>query len=562
MKGLRRARFFLGSLLSVSALLWVSSVAASDPGDRVSSLVSEASYRHYLDDMLYTHLGDNRGFGIEHDLAQANIVSILTSFGLEVTLEPVSYYGSTYYNVVGTQWGTLYPDQEYLIGAHYDSVNNPGADDNASGTALMLEAARVLSEFDSEYTIRFIAFDREEQGLWGSEQYVQDHISDDIVAMISADMVAFNTGANAATIECVAGSSSLMNSLEAAVQSYADGLIGNTSQWTCCSDHVPFHDAGFQACLLIEDWGNPNYHTSIDSVDTPNYIDYAYATKMTRSIVGFLVDHAGVIVDPIDADYDGDGDVDADDYSELLLCFSAPDTPPSDPSCLFFDFNGDNDVDCGDAGQFSTAWTAPGSAPTPWQCELEPAVAAGDGGRCFTVETPASTRPMALLVTGDPDDPSVVCLSKYVQADGHLGSSPVFQSSGAWTGILVCAGEIHPGTQYDIWCDFGTEGIPVLSPAASATTAVWGDTVGKFLGDYWEPPDGVARIMDIVAILDTFRALPGAPPIHWVDLIGTGPSGIECEPDQLIGTMDLVMALDAFSGFTFEKSTGCVIPCG
>ena len=189
MKGIRRVRMCLGFLFTFSAAAWVSSVAASDPGTTVSSLVSEASYRSYLDDMLYTRFGDDRGFGTEHDLAQANIYSILSGFGLDVVLEPVSYYGSTYYNVVGTKWGTIYSGQEYVLGAHYDSVNNPGADDNASGTALMLEAARVLSGFDSEYTIRFIAFDREEQGLWGSEQYVQDHINDDILAMISTSVI-------------------------------------------------------------------------------------------------------------------------------------------------------------------------------------------------------------------------------------------------------------------------------------------------------------------------------------------------------------------------------------
>jgi acetylornithine deacetylase/succinyl-diaminopimelate desuccinylase-like protein len=148
--------------------------------------VSEASYRDFLDNWLYTHAGDNRGVGgPEHDLARDNIEDFFLFYGLDVTLEPFQYSGLTYYNVVGTKLGTTFPNQEYIVGAHFDSVSNPGADDNGSGVALVLEAARILTQYDSAYTIRFIAFDREEQGLVGSYAYVSDHIGDDILGMIS-----------------------------------------------------------------------------------------------------------------------------------------------------------------------------------------------------------------------------------------------------------------------------------------------------------------------------------------------------------------------------------------
>ena len=191
------------SCLAVLALATWSAgpVGASEDGNQAVSQVSQASYTHVLDDMLYTHDGDNRGYGAEHDLAQANIAMLMESYGLTVTLEPVPYSGETYYNVVGTKTGYLFPDQEWIIGSHYDSVNNPGADDNASGSALVLEAARILSGYPSDYTIRFITFDREEQGLYGSDEYATTHADDDILGMISADMVAFNTGANSVDIE-------------------------------------------------------------------------------------------------------------------------------------------------------------------------------------------------------------------------------------------------------------------------------------------------------------------------------------------------------------------------
>ena len=79
--------------------------AASEPGGVAAALVTEASYRHYLYDELYTHAGHDRHFGPEHDLARDNIAAIMTDLGLDVTLEPFDYLGETFYNVVGEKLG-------------------------------------------------------------------------------------------------------------------------------------------------------------------------------------------------------------------------------------------------------------------------------------------------------------------------------------------------------------------------------------------------------------------------------------------------------------------------
>jgi hypothetical protein len=288
----------------------VSKAAASGEGMAAAQQVSEASYRDFLDNWLYTHAGDDRGFGPEHDLARDNIEMIYVSYGLDVELHAFQYQSNTYYNVVATKMGTVHPDQEYIVGAHFDSVNNPGADDNGSGSALVLEAARVLSQYDSAYTIRFIAFDREEQGLVGASAYVADHPGADILGMISTDMVAYNTGANSVTISGGFDSTPLENAVAAAVSEYGDGLIPVPAGAAGNTDHAPFENAGYEAVGFTEDWGNPYYHTQQDNVDTPNYIDYAYATRMTRSIVGWLVDAAEV-----DVPFDG-------------LAFNLPDGVP------------------------------------------------------------------------------------------------------------------------------------------------------------------------------------------------------------------------------------------
>jgi len=286
-------------VLCVAALAPVSN--ASEMGEAAANQVSLASYQVLLDDWLYTHAGDDRGYGPEHDLARNNIAYLFGTYGFTVTLEPFSY-GGTYYNVVAEKLGTTYPDQIYVVGAHFDSVNNPGADDDASGVALLLEAARILGSYDSDYTIRFIAFDREEQGLIGSTAYVNNHDDEDIRGMVQADMVAYDPGTNHARIYGRTTSNPIKTALGTAITSYSGGLSWGDYGWISASDHAPFDAAGFQACLLIEGevWNNPYYHTQQDNVDNPANINYGYAVKMTRSVVGFLVDQAGVEV-PVDA---------------------------------------------------------------------------------------------------------------------------------------------------------------------------------------------------------------------------------------------------------------------
>ena len=289
-----------------------STALASEEGQAAVAQITDASFRAILGDdqgvpgILYTHVGDNRGVnGPEHDLCRANIQDQMLAYGLSVTLEPFTYYGNTYYNVVGTKLGTVHPNQEYIIGAHFDSVDNPGADDNASGVTAVLEAARVICQYDSEYTIRFIAFDREEQGLYGSTAYVAAHLSDDILGMFSADMIAYDTGSNAARIYSRSFSAPLMNAMGAAITEYGGGVTWTDAGWIGASDHAPFSDAGFQAALIIEYdvWDNPYYHQLSDNVENPQNINYPYAVNMTRAIVGWLVDSANVLVSIDELDF-------------------------------------------------------------------------------------------------------------------------------------------------------------------------------------------------------------------------------------------------------------------
>jgi len=284
------------------ALVWTlaaGTAAATLAVQDVVDQVSQTTYTHYLDGMLYTHLGDNRGLGgPEHDPARDNIFDHFTALGLDTSLHGFTYNGETYYNVVGVHTGTTRPGDIYIVGAHYDTVGTPGADDDASGTAGVMEAARVLSGYDFEATFVFIAFDREEQGERGSTAYAQDHSGDNILGMISLDDIAHNLlGQNAADIYGRAASDPVKHALAEAMALYG-GITTTINGTLDSSDHAPFEWQGFQACWLLEEWGNPYAHTADDSVDTVGYIDYTYATNMVRGTIGYLATAAVVVPEP------------------------------------------------------------------------------------------------------------------------------------------------------------------------------------------------------------------------------------------------------------------------
>lgn len=113
------------------------------------------------------------------------IAGRMAALGLEVEQQP--FYASTWTgsgnaapNVIGIQRGTLYPDVYVVCGSHFDSFSYeamygggtcPGADDNATGVASVLESARIMTQYEFEYSIIYCAYGCEEMGLYGSEAY-------------------------------------------------------------------------------------------------------------------------------------------------------------------------------------------------------------------------------------------------------------------------------------------------------------------------------------------------------------------------------------------------------
>jgi len=307
-------------ILLMLAVLAPAALGARAPAATIQDIVGQVSvdsYRDLLDSHLYTHAGDARGFGTvgnprypaaEHDAARDNILGEFAALGLSTTLDPFTFTsasGNAYLNcnnVVAVKPGESRPNDIYILGAHYDSFQNPGADDNASGVAAILEAARVLSSYEFQATLIFIAFDAEEKDLYGSKHYLAESATMNICGMVSLDMIAYNPPGdhNKAYIYGRTASAPIRQALAAAVTTYSGGILPEIGGDLPYSDHAPFEAQGFQACLLIEHaWGaNGKYHQLTDSVDTAGYIDYAYATAMTRGAVGYAAAAAGLMPEP------------------------------------------------------------------------------------------------------------------------------------------------------------------------------------------------------------------------------------------------------------------------
>jgi len=206
------------------------------------------------------------------------------SLGYQVELLPINVGSGGSYNVIADRPGTENGVRKLvLVTAHLDSVNltggrdapAPGADDNASGAAGVLEIACVLAEHSAKHDLRLILFGGEEQGLHGSKQYVSGLETSErarISAVINMDMVAtLNTALPTVLLEGAPVSRTLMEELAEAAATYTS-LIVQTSENPFASDHVPFINELIPAVLTIEgtDSSNTNIHTANDTLDHIN----------------------------------------------------------------------------------------------------------------------------------------------------------------------------------------------------------------------------------------------------------------------------------------------------
>lgn len=209
--------------------------------------------------------------------------------------------GSSGLNVIGIKKGSVRPQEYYLVGGHYDSlswnpcVRAPGANDNASGAAGVMELARIFSKVDTEASLIFVAFAGEEEGYYGSIKYVDSLVSSGMRSRIKGfvilDMISYYDNNYGIIIE---GSNenlkqrTILKRLVELGSTYTE-LEMETSTDYSGSDHEPFLDKGMPGGLLIEaDWDNYDfYHTVRDKM---GYQIFPFGVEVLKLAAAMLAD--------------------------------------------------------------------------------------------------------------------------------------------------------------------------------------------------------------------------------------------------------------------------------
>lgn len=298
-------------VLSALPLLLCLTPAAAGPLT-ATEIVGQLSGDRYVAD-----LDALVGFGTRYYTTAGNALATdyirdaFTAMGLMPVDHRFTHNGYALRNIEATLTGVSRPDEVYLLGAHFDSIASrspggpstttaPGANDNASGTAGLLEIARVLSRYRFDATIRFVGFNAEEQGMIGSFAYAADAktAGTNIRGMVNLDMIGFSFAGD----DLVAiGNDWLVDLLVANTRAFVPvtATYDNNPRW---SDHEPFSTRNYLGSASVmaigdqinEIWGsNPYYHRVTDTI-SPDRFDPAFALGASRGAAATMIALAGL----------------------------------------------------------------------------------------------------------------------------------------------------------------------------------------------------------------------------------------------------------------------------
>lgn len=212
-------------------------------------------------------------------------------------------------NIIAIQYGTKYPDEYIVCGSHLDSYSYsgmcPGADDNATGVATVLETARILSQYEFERSIIYCAFSAEEMGLIGSGEYAaycSETMGYDILAYFNNDMNGYLNPGDEIHIDLVYPNSAetLGNYYMNVASVYIPDIevTPNELENGLDSDHTSFNHNGYMGIFPFEDVVNysPYIHSGSDVIGTSvnSFEQSKIFTQMNIACIAHLANY----VDP------------------------------------------------------------------------------------------------------------------------------------------------------------------------------------------------------------------------------------------------------------------------
>ena len=250
-----------------------------------------------------------------HFLVREYIREFLAQWG-EVEIHEFEFNSKTHQNLILNLSSDSNSDlSPILIGAHYDAVpGTPGADDNATGVAVLLEMAGVFAHNPLNYPVRLVAFDLEEYGLLGSTAYAK-HLKDrnqKLRLMLSLEMLGYcnndrgsqtypdlikplysdraNFIALVGNLSAIPDLNRLRNQMKqhgTPIEVLPDPSAGKLIPMTGFSDHRPFWEQKYRAIMVTDTamLRNPHYHKATDAIAT---LDLDFLTTTCQSLIAAL----------------------------------------------------------------------------------------------------------------------------------------------------------------------------------------------------------------------------------------------------------------------------------
>jgi hypothetical protein len=279
----------------------ITDIAARAPVSQIQQLVNKVSRSSFEADLTHLVSYPTRLSTSQHYTDAANwVVAQLQQMSYRTRLRSITVNSGKSQNVIADKLGSGIGVRDLiLVTAHLDSINledkkplaiAPGADDNGSGSAGLLQLARVFQSYDHRHDLRFIFFGGEEQGLFGSKEYVAGLAIKErnrIRAVVNMDMIgSLNGDEPTVLLEGAPLSQNVIDGLATAAKIYTK-LTVQTSLQPAASDHVSFINKKIPAVLTIEgaDGKNTSEHSSRDTIDR---INYDLALEILRMNIAFV----------------------------------------------------------------------------------------------------------------------------------------------------------------------------------------------------------------------------------------------------------------------------------
>jgi hypothetical protein len=304
---LKRRLYETGSVLLVLALLVMGSGSLSCFAPAVSAEITEESIiAEMIAQMntteIYNTVYDLQSFITRRYWTPGNVDAATYIYNRLSNIPGLSveYQSSYYNNVIATLSGVNDTSNAvYIVGAHYDSISSdpnyaPGATDNGVGVAIVLEFARIMSQYSFKHTLKFAFWNDEEDGALGSAEYVK------YIAISGIDVqlyMNFDPGCydpdDQMVLDVVSNqqSSWVANMITECNTRYDINFILTYNIYTSVSDHTPFWDYGYPAVTTHSESHGPA-HTPQDTVDQ---VSTVYAQKNGQLGMSVIATLAGVI---------------------------------------------------------------------------------------------------------------------------------------------------------------------------------------------------------------------------------------------------------------------------